>query len=606
MRVWRWYRGLQGWLRILIAAIGIPVIAAALYVGTRAVQYAAAEKNAGLYIPQSANVVLRIHDLERHWERIQATPAWRTLRRRVLGDPALRRQINSLLDETPVPNLNELEDERRRGIYTEKNLMLLAGRDVAAAAQVRNSWGTARVFGATRLPFLIYLGTPFAGWFVDTEVREGRTLLKVKAGGREFYVALEGALALLGTDPEFLQEALRRKGGSRTPKRPVEGRIEFAGAPALQAIRKMFRESGALPHINFDTVKGVAFECDIARGGARVDAVLTGAEAAHPFADPPHRFTRYAPANSTGVLVTNAGARDLYGWMEYVAATSSSRAVFENAGSALKTLNHHGFRDKFLPFVDHGMAILLGSEEDEEEGRQYPAVALVFASKDPSAARDGLHEVALGIAGSQAENSLRRELVEDAEILLWDVPGVKAFRADEFLRPCYVALDDAVIFANNSSFLRSIVVTAARGSRFRETGRYRSAARSLREYGFPEEPSFAGGLFALPLIRQSLDGLLPRLADYLADTPEAQAAISRQVDEEFRQLGVPNPSPEEVRTRFQAALKRRILEKERSFRKNLGVLDRVRWVAFESSSARKGMTLRVVVQLTDSRKGARR
>ena len=263
----------------------------------------------------------------------------------------------------------------------------------------------------------------------------------------------------------------------------------------------------------------------------------------------------------------------------------------------METLNEHGFKEKFLPYVEHGMGVLLGSESSESEGFQYPAVALVFSSSNPVGARDGLHEVVLGIAGSQADSRLEKELVEDAEIYSWRLPG--AFRVDECLRPCYVAINNAVIFANNSSFLRSIVVTASRGNGFQGTGRYRSATRALRDYKYSEKPSFARGLFVLPLIRQSLDGLFPRIAEMTVDGATDPRALRRQIEEEMRQLGLPLTDDAEINRRFQATLKRRSQEEEQALRQSFTVLDRLRWVAFESSEAPEGMTLRVAVQLTD-------
>src|SRR5262245_6736983 len=138
--VWGWFRRRPWWAKTLIALAVVPSVAAALYVSVRSLQFAASEKDAGPYAPQKAQIVVRARDLEGHWERIQKSKAWLVLKRKVLRDPAVRRPLNGALKNAGLPTLDDLEDVRKASLYSEENLLLLAGRDALAALQVGDRW----------------------------------------------------------------------------------------------------------------------------------------------------------------------------------------------------------------------------------------------------------------------------------------------------------------------------------------------------------------------------------------------------------------------------------------------------------------------------------
>ena len=63
MIVWRWIRGLRWWWQTLIAAAGVPLVLALLYVGGRSLQYLVAEGDAGRYAPASVHILARARGL---------------------------------------------------------------------------------------------------------------------------------------------------------------------------------------------------------------------------------------------------------------------------------------------------------------------------------------------------------------------------------------------------------------------------------------------------------------------------------------------------------------------------------------------------------------
>ena len=113
MSLWRWFRARRGWVQVLLAVVLVPLAAALVYVAGRSLQYAGSEKDAGPYVPVTANVVVRARAFERQVARIQDSVAWRAFERKILRDGVLRREINGLLEANGAPTLDDLEDERK-------------------------------------------------------------------------------------------------------------------------------------------------------------------------------------------------------------------------------------------------------------------------------------------------------------------------------------------------------------------------------------------------------------------------------------------------------------------------------------------------------------
>src|ERR1043166_1885639 len=277
MSVWSWFRARRWWTKIIIGAPPALLAVAALYVLGRTGQFVAAEKEAGLFIPSTANVVIRAKDLEGHLQRIEETVAWRGLHHRVLKDPAIRPAINKTLKNSGLPTLDELEDKRNRDLYSTDVLLRAIGRDAVAALRVEDGRGSLRAVAITRLRWSDYLLTPFAPLFLKSEEVAGRSALRLRMGKTDLFIALEGRLALVATDRELLTQALRRTGTESSTDRPILARVEIGNAPALVEARRMVGESGAFPQVRMESVRAVEAAIDLSGPAAVVDAVLEGA-----------------------------------------------------------------------------------------------------------------------------------------------------------------------------------------------------------------------------------------------------------------------------------------------------------------------------------------
>jgi len=591
MKVWRWYRARRWWWQVAIASVALPLGAAALYVSVRSLQYLGAERDAGLYLPKSANVVVRVRNFEAQWERIGGTVAWRAVERRVLRDRATRRSINGILKDARLPTLDDLEDERKAGPLSPERIRWLLGRDALAALQVGNSWKDVKACGVVGLPWSLYLVSPFASWVYPRESIGGRTAIRVRRGKMEILVHFTGSLAVASNDRSLLEQALRKQGRAEGGSRPVELRVEFERSPALEELREAVRASGLLPHVRLETVRAVELAVDVAEAAVVVESTFVGAETARP--DPaPHQLLRLAPVHASGVLLTQAGIHDVYQWLRSLVRPGAPDPMSKNAQQALDTLDGVGkFSTSFLPLVEPGMAIITGGEAGE--GRVYPAVAMVFPTKHPREAMEAMDGVVKKIAGKWADEQrsfFEVHPVEDTEMHSWKWPGL--VNINDFLRPCYAAAKDVFILGNNERFTEAVIRAASSGAgSLPDQSHYRALLREFGKRGFTPAPDLAGGFLSLPAVRASLDGLLARIAGILSDTRSAREQLLAEMDEEYRRRGV-NPPLNDRAVELNLRLQARARDQEDLLRANLIVLESMKWCAFESRCEGKGIGFR--------------
>ena len=594
--VWSWFRRRAWWAKGLIALGVLPLAAAALYVAVRSVQYAAAEKDAGLFSPQRAQIVVRARDLEGHWTRIQKSKAWLVLKRKVLREPAVRRPLNDALRESGLPTIDDLEDVRKASLFSEENLLLAAGRDALAAVQLGDTWASARWFAGTRLRWREFLLTPFAGLFVGSEPVGGRSALKVRQGGMDVYAVVEGALVLASNDRALLEDALRRKGAAAVPAHPIEARVEFRASKALARLRTTLAKTGVAPHVKLETARGIEFAIDVSgKSGEAValDLLVTGSDAAYPTA-PPHAFSGFAPAGASGALLTQVGVQDLYAWLQsLIDRTGKEGYVSENAAQAVETLEKAGFSKNFLPRVDRGMALVTGIED--RGGRSWPAFVLLVASSDGKAAAGALSAVVKSIAGKMAEARFKEIPILDTTMYSWEWPGsVQSW--NDFLKPCFAGLEGLLVFGNNPAFTESVIQAARGGDRFEGERLWRDLQAKRKAYGFAPEPGAAGGWAFVPRMRESLDGLLPLLAEQMFSASMSEKQIGEALDRNLREQGRVVTNEERTRL-FQEYRRQLVATQEEELRRALRVLDPLTWALFESQATPKGVTYRVLIEL---------
>ncbi len=592
--LWGWYGRRRLRTRVVLALVLLPILSAALYVAGRSLQYAAAEKDAGVFAPPKAQVVVRARDLEAHWERIRKSRAWLVLKRRVLRDPQVRRPLNAALRDAGLPAIDDLEDVRKAKLYSEENLFRAAGRDFVAAVRVRDEWKTARWCLATRLRWSDYLLAPLAGLVLPSESVGTRSAFRLSQGPADVFLAFEGALAIASNDRALLEDALRRKGAGSPPSRPVEARLDFEGSQALAGLRSTIGRTGLLPHVKISTVRALEASADVtgkAGEAVALDLLLSGAEAAYP-TGPPHAFAGFAPPASSGALVSQVGVQDLYAWLQSLVDRGGKGGfVSENAAQAVEQLERAGFTSSFLPRVDRGMALVTGIED--RGGRSWPSFALLVASPDGKAAAEALSGVIKAIAGKM-EGRLRETPVLDTVLYHWEWHGSLPIK--DFLTPSYAGIPGGLVFGNNLAFTESVIHAAQGSASFQGERLWRDLQGRLRAHGFSAEPAAAGGFAFVPRLKESLDGLIPRAAEWILSASLSEREIGDALDRELREQGR-SVTPEERRLLFLERRERLVQAEEEELRRSLAVLDPLTWALFESQPAPKGVTFRLVVEL---------
>jgi hypothetical protein len=575
-----------------MALAAVPPALVVLYVAGRSLQYAAAEKDPGLYVPATANAVVRARGLEAHFRRIEESLAWRVLQRKVLKDPTLRGGINGLLKSNKLPTLDDLEDERKVPVVSPALALEIAGRDGLIAFQVRDSFPAASGCAVVRLPWLYYLATPFGRFFVPTGTIGGATCLKFRLGGQDCFLAFAGALMIGGNDKALMEQALRRQGREEPTGRPIEGRILFDGSPAMVSIRRSLEDGGCFPYVKFDTVRGLSFSGDIQGAGLVLETVFEKAEACHPDV-PPQAIRAWAPSSTSGMMVIDTSLHDLMARVRGLVGVPGPRDVGRrNVLQALDTLDNAGFSSNFLPRMENGMGVISGVQEDG--GRVYPTFVLIVPSRDPKGAVEAMNEVIRKIAGKTGKTYFDMQPVEETRMYHWRWP--EGLDYNDFLRPSYAAIKGAFVFGNNLGFTEAVIRAAAQGGGLEDAANFRKLSAWLKEQGMAVDPSPAGGFISPPLFKESLDGLLVHIAKQMVYFTQDGPMLRAEIDADLRAQGR-QADEAEIGRMFNEATERKKRDKEDALRANLRVMDSLKWVAFDTSATPKGIAFRLAVEL---------
>jgi hypothetical protein len=176
----------------------------------------------------------------------------------------------------------------------------------------------------------------------------------------------------------------------------------------------------------------------------------------------------------------------------------------------------------------------------------------------------------------------------------WEWP--KALRIDDFLTPCYAAIDGALVFGNNAAFVEALIHASRGGERLQGDRLWRDLQAKRKAYGFPAEPGAAGGWAFLPRFRDSLDGLLPRIAEQILYASTSDKQIRAELDKDLRDRGE-RLSEAEIQPLFLERLEQLKRAKENDVRAALRALDPLTWALFESQAGPQGVSFRVAVEL---------
>jgi hypothetical protein len=580
MGVWRWLRARRWWIQLPVFLFGPPLLLVAVYVAGRTVQYWTAEGDAGVFAPGSAQGLVRLRDLERHVDRLEESYAWRTIRRKVLRDPALRPLLNAAMKDAGLPSLDDLEDVRQSHVYSKENLLRAAGRDFLFAARVGDAWNSARFCVVTRLRWSDYLAAPLARFVL----REDQGALRTP-GRLPLWIAFEGSLAIAANNPDLLADARRGRGGAPHGAKPVEARVRIEKSRALQELLELADRSGVLPHLKLATTRAVGLTADVDGGALLADVALEGTEPAREGAAAPAGAEVWAPSTTTGIYATSAHFADVQAWMRTLGK--------ENVASELERWDRYGFSSALLPKLDAGMALVLGTHDDG--AAYYPAFVLFVPSTDPAGAAAALTDLVKGTGGSAGRNILREWSAGSANGYHVNIPPLGGY--EEFLEPCWAAVPGGLLFGNNLPFTQAAAAAAADGidGGLRQRRSWKRLGARVKQLGFPAEPGLLGGVFLPPAIRESLDGVLKVRGKFLAEAAHGDSALRAEVDAEQQAAGLPPLTDTQATPLVTARRHAKIQERQDRLRADVAVLDALRWAALSSSRSPSGLTLSVAL-----------
>jgi hypothetical protein len=591
MNPWKWIRARRGWVQLLVALVVVPLALATLYVAGRSLQYASAERDAGVYVPATANVVVRARDLETHLQRIRESTAWRVLQRKFLRDPILRRELNDLLKANGAPTLDDLEDERKPIARYQETALQALGSDAIATLQVREALPTAHFCAIVRLRWLHYLAAPFARLALPKETIGGESCLVVNQGARQIRVAFVGSLAIASSDKALLEQALLRKGRQEESPRPVEGRVVFEGSPGLMKLRKAAQDSGLFPYVKWSTVRGGEFSADLRDATMVVDAKFDRAEPLHPSA-PPMSIRSWAPLDSSGMMITNTGAQDLITWARSLIVPGSRDVLSENLQGALQALDDGGLTSKVLPLIQDGMGVITGVTVDEK-ARVIPTLALVLPSNDAPAVIATLNDLVKKIAGAYGDSKFFvEEQAGESTLYSWGWPDM--LQIASLLKPSYAAVKGMVVVGTNKQFVRQLIQAAEQGDGMEQTSTFRKLRSKLKELGMSTDPSLAGGFLFPPQLREALTGSLSHVAK-LTMTPVNGAALNAEVVAGLSRGGR-TPTAEEINKAYNEAIDQKVADEEASLRRLLAPMDSIKWMAYDAQSDPKGILFKFALE----------
>ncbi len=597
-RAWDWYRARRWWWKALLGAPVALVAFAVLFLVARALQYRSASRvAAGEYVPEGAQVVVRLPDAARQWSRIQSTDFWKALRTKLLRDPAVRREINAALKEAGVGGRIEDFDDRRtaertHGLLTEDTLLRIMGRDAMVALRFADSARPAGFCAATRLGFWDYAIAPFASWVLPSESIAGTRCYKFGS----IRAAVVGAIAVASDDKALLASALRRRGRALPGAAGLSVSVSFEDSTYLDGLRhriNAFPQGGFMLFTNGDALTRADVTLDVDGADLVVDARLEGMPALTP--DAPVDAVRFVPASGAGAIALPFTGEQIWTWG--TASSSQEPTIAE----AMKLLAEAKFADRVPTRLRGPVTMLLGSSVGAE-GKTFASCALVLRSDDPAAVDRELRAVIdelIRKRGGQEKVALISQMVHERTVWAFDYGG-DPFKYNDYLRPCWTVHGDAFIVANSLPFLMAVIATAQTAApTMADEEFYASAQRRLDKLGVQSvlrEGSLSSAFVHGPALREGLEGFWPILADKRANNPTTTQSVRAELETEWRKQGR-NPAGTDFVLEFNAVMRERVSHEEKRLRDLAKVLDYVRFVAGEIDRDDSGLRARGVLEL---------
>lgn len=594
-----WYATRKRGTKFLLAAGGVVASLAVLYTAARAVQYAGASRTpAGLFVPEGAEVVIRVSDLAGRWRDVQESELWKSFKRRLQKDPAIRKSLNDILKSAGAPTLDELEDRRwldRNSLMQESSILRYAGRDL-----VFSSIGS-KYCVATRLglgDFLLLPGLQLFPAVAGAESADvgGATVLK----RGDLFIAIQGAIVVTSNDAQLLGSALQRPGTPETPDGLVRATL---GPGPLLPVLGGFPLGALFTFADLETCRRLEIDVEVDGADLVVRAKADGLKARR--SDPaPADTVRLIPANGIGGCITNVNGAPLWEWARQLdrrvrGGTEADKYARENLGEFVEILFSQGFGEEVVPKLDGPVGVLFGASEGDD-GRTYAAIALVLRSSQPRDAKDSLQGVI-----DRATVRIKKEFrPTDDEAGGIDYRGYRfdpdPFRANNYMAVSYAATGDALILANNRGFLADVLrCRANQESVMARQLHFTQAMERLQELGM-EKVMASGATASLflygPAIRQGLEGFYGTVASRLVDTPKAKADLRQELETEAAKEGHP-VKPDDLDRQVRRVLDERIQTMDERLRANARILDYLKWVAFQAETVADGMQIEFAIEL---------
>jgi hypothetical protein len=598
-RLRSWYASRRRVTKILLGAGGILVSLVVLYAAARAVQYAGASRtSAGLFVPEGAEVIVRVEDLAGRWKAVQQTELWKSFTRRLQKDAAIRASLNELLAEVGAPTLDQLEDRRwldRNPLMQESSILRYGGRDF-----VFSSTGD-KFCVATRIGLFEYLLLPglqiFPGAVGAERVKRAWGPI-LKRG--DLFISVQGAMLVASNDAAMLESALKRRGAADKPRGLVHASLK--PQPLLPAL-KGFPLGALLAVADLDTCRRIEVDVEITGADLVVRAKADGLKARQ--SEPaPVDTVRMIPANGLGACVTNVEAAVIWEWLRGIGdrrargGSGVARFIRDSIRDVVDVLQGERFGEDLVPKLDGPVSILFGASEGED-GKTYAAVALYFRSSQPREAGEALQ----GIIDRAIKPRKEFQPLDD------EAGGVTfrsyrfdpdPFRFNNFLVPCYAVTGDALILANNRIFLQdALKCRANQAPAMAVQLHYVQAMRRLQDLGMKKvmAPGGAASLFLYgPAIRQGLEGFYGTLASTIVDTPMNKSLLRQELETAARKEGHPI-KPADLDDHVRRILDERIHEKEDALRAGARILDYLKWVAYQAETVNDGMKIEFAIEL---------
>ena len=600
-RLVAWYRA-RGWgtKLLLVGAAGLLGLLG-LYVSARAVQYAGASRTpAGLFVPEDADIVVRIADGAGRWRDLQKTELWRNFTRKMQKDAGVRTTLNEVLGSFGAPTLDDLEDHRwldRNPLLQEDSLIRFAGRDLAIAV-TREKFCIATRIGPW--DFLLLPGLQLFPGLAGAERAEAVGAPMLRRG--KLYFAIQGAIVVVSNDPGTLSSALKRHGTPGVPTGLLRASLK---AEPIRGLLRGFPAGGLLAFTDVEKCGRIDIDVEVSGADLVVRASGEGLEPIRP--EPaPVDTVRMIPSNGLGAIVTNVDSRSYWDWLRRVTdrrtrgGTPVEQFARDNFGELVEILASNRFAEEVLPKLDGPVSVLFGASQGEN-GRTYAAAALYLRSSSPREAADSLQGII-----DKAVDVKDRDKFRPADS---EVGGVRVrsysyhpdvFGWNNYLCACYAVTGDALILANNLGFLTDALrCLANQDSSMAVQLPYEQAMRRLQQLGLRRvmAAGAAESLFLYgPAIRQGLEGFYSTVASRAIDTPSYRDRLRKELETRAQREGQPL-TVKALDDQWKLVIAERIREMEDKLRGRARILDYLKWIAFQVESIPGGMKLEFAVEL---------